>query len=128
MGERGLLLAARWFLAVSMTFALLRGCRALTPPGCPVIKGEPTLPQRSTADHNDRSLAGSFFLCERVNACARAYTAVSTGQSRLQFMPGLHAARGEHSILVTCARGSSKGNISFSSYERKQGGQRVCPV
>ena len=45
MGEQGLLLAARWLLAVSMTFALLRGCRALTPPGCPVIKGEPTLPR-----------------------------------------------------------------------------------
>ncbi|KAL5488667.1 hypothetical protein EMCRGX_G017643 [Ephydatia muelleri] len=43
MGERGLLLAARWFLAVSMTFALLRGCRALTPPGCPVIKDTPCL-------------------------------------------------------------------------------------
>ena len=79
MGERGSLLAARWLLAASMTFALLRGCRALTPPGCPVIKGEPTLPQRSTADHNDPSLAGSFFSTRTCRCmCARLHSFMAT--------------------------------------------------
>eukprot|EP00731_Ephydatia_muelleri_P019538 Em0012g363a len=54
MGERGSLLAARWLLAASMTFALLRGCRALTPPGCPVIKDTPCL-----GDSTDVFILGS---------------------------------------------------------------------
>ena len=76
MGERGSLLAARWLLAASMTFALLRGCRALAPPGCLVFKGEPKLPQKSTADYNDPSLAGSFFYAN-VSMHVRALTRIN---------------------------------------------------
>lgn len=57
MGE---LLAARWLLSASLTFALLSGSRALTPPNCPVIKGEPTL---VVLDH---VISLAAFQCERV--------------------------------------------------------------